>query len=356
MKKIILTLVFAAILAIGANASHTAGAAAAAPEAGPDGRSFVNGKLDKRFTLKLVRPTQFNEAIFADRRGFFDEVGIDVEYVGALPQGVSLAQAVQTGIVDMFGSGHTTNIVLARQAGVKLKIVNAGTLDSPDFAQTHMTWFVREGSGIETAADVKGKTLALTSLGGCAELWTIVYLQQNGLTREDIEIVVINRELAVEQALRQGQVDIGILHGPNNRIAYEASGLEILKKSYEIAAAAGDGTLSAVGVRAFTEEFIAEHPAAVKAYVTAVNRAQAWANANYEQALAVAADFLEVDHSLIAGYPYTESRWVEGEKIAFWVKTAEDNKFTGFETPGAVKVEDLYTNDYNPFFLGELSK
>ncbi|MDR1649331.1 MAG: ABC transporter substrate-binding protein, partial [Synergistaceae bacterium] len=242
MKKTVLTLTLAAILAIGTDASHTAQASAAAPKAGPDGRSFVNGKLDKRFTLKLVKPIQYNEAIFADKQGFFDEVGIDVEYVGELPQGVSLAQAVQTGIVDVFGSGHTTNIALARQAGVKLKIVNAGTLDSPDFAQTHMTWFVRGDSGIKSAADIKGKTLALTSLGGCAELWTIVYLRQNGLTREDIEIVVINRELAVEQAVRQGQVDIGILHGPNNRIAYEAGGLGILKKSYDIAAGAGDGT------------------------------------------------------------------------------------------------------------------
>jgi ABC-type nitrate/sulfonate/bicarbonate transport system substrate-binding protein len=355
MKKSIWAVVFATILLAGGGL-HAAQTPATPTSVGPDGRSFVDGKLDKRYTLRLVRPTQFNEAIFADKQGFFDKVGIDVEYIGSLPQGVSLAQAVQTDIVDMFGSGHTTNIVLARQAGVKLKIVNAGTLDAPDFTQTHMTWFVREDGDIRTAADIKGKTLALGSLGGCEELWTIVFLQQNGLTRKDIEIVVINKPIAIEQALRQGQVDIGILHGPNNRIAYEAGGLRILKKSYEIAAGAGDGTLSAVGVRAFTEEFIAEHPAVIKAYLAAVNRAQAWANANYDQALADAAEFLEVDHSLIAGYPYTASRWVEGEKIAFWVKTAEDNKFTGFETPGAVKAEDLYTNDYNPFFLGELSE
>ncbi|MDR1299340.1 MAG: hypothetical protein LBJ84_03710, partial [Oscillospiraceae bacterium] len=84
------------------------------PEFGPDGRAFVGGALTERFTLKLVKPTQFNEAIFADYEGFFDEVGIDVEYIDALGQGVSLAQAVQTGIVDVFGSGHTNNIVLAR--------------------------------------------------------------------------------------------------------------------------------------------------------------------------------------------------------------------------------------------------
>jgi ABC-type nitrate/sulfonate/bicarbonate transport system substrate-binding protein len=328
---------------------------APAAEVGPDGRSFVDGKLNERYSLKLVTPTQFNEAIFADYEGFFDEVGIDVEFIGALPQNISLAQAVQTGIVDVFGSGHSTNIALARQAGVKLKIVDAATLDSADFTQTHMTWFTQEGSGIESPADLKGKVIAMSGLGGCEELWNTVFLQQNGLTRDDVEVTVITTALAIEQALRQGQVDVGILHGPNNRVAYEAGGLNILVKSFDIAEKAGDGTLSAVGVRAFTEEFIAEHPAVVKAYIVAVNRAQVWANANYQAALDDAARFLEIDPGLIAGCYYTESLWVEGDKIAFWVQTAEDNKFDGFETPGKVKAEDLYTNDYNPFYLGELT-
>ncbi|MDR3277758.1 MAG: ABC transporter substrate-binding protein, partial [Oscillospiraceae bacterium] len=189
------------------------------PEYGPDGIAFADGKLTERFTLKIVKPTQFNEAIFADLEGFFDEVGIDVEYIGALPQNVSLAQAVQTGIVDVFGSGHTTNIVLARQAGVNLKVVLAGTEDSAQFNQTHMTWFVREDSPIQSIADLKGKLIGTSGLGGCAELWQDVLLGRNGLTPADVEVTVIAQEPAIEQALRQGNLDVAILHGPNNVIA-----------------------------------------------------------------------------------------------------------------------------------------
>lgn len=347
----------------GSAASTSAGAAAPASSqeaskaaAGPDGRSFENGKLNNRYTIKVVKPTQYNEIIFADKEGFLDQVGLDIEYIGSLPQNVSLAQAVTTGLVDVFGSGHTTTIVNARQAGVKLKIVNAGTVDSPDFDKTHMTWFVGEDSDIKTAAELKGKTIALGSLGGCAELWNDVLLQQNGLTKDDVTVTVISNELAQEQALRQKQVDVIILHGPNNKVAYANGGLRILAKSYDIAQAAGDGALSAVGVRAFTEDFIKEHPAVVKAYVTAVNRAQVWAAKNYDKALADAAEFLEVDPKLITGTDYTKSLWVEGDKIKFWVETAEKIKLAGFETPGAVNPEDLYTNDYNPFFTGELKE
>lgn len=336
--------------------SSGSASSASAPDttkAGPDGRTFIDGKLNKSYTLKLVKPTQFNEAIFADYEGFFKAVGLDVQYIGALPENISLAQAVATGMVDVFGSGHVTNIVNAREAGVNLKIVNAATLDSPDFNKTHMTWFVRADSKIKSPADLKGKTIATTSLGGCAELWNTVLLHQNNLNASDVHLTVISSELSIEQALRQGQIDVGILHGPNNVIAYSKGGLRILAKSYDIAKkAGGDGSLSAVGVRAFTEDFIKEHPAVVKAYVTAENRAQEWANANYDKALADAAKFLNVDPKLIAGNYYTKAQWVEGNKIQFWVKTAEDNKLAGFEKP--VDYTDLFTNEYNPFYLKEL--
>jgi ABC-type nitrate/sulfonate/bicarbonate transport system substrate-binding protein len=329
--------------------------AAPEPEYGPDGIAFADGKLTERFTLTLVKPTQFNDAIFAYEKGFYDEVGLDIEFLGALPQNVSLAQATQTGIVDVFGAGHTTNIALARQAGVNLKIVNAGTEDSPDFTQTHMTWFVLADSPIQSAADFKGKTIATTGLGGCPDLWTYVLLGQNGLSGADVEFTVLSNETLVEQALRQGDIDVGILHGPKNVSADAEGGLRVIATSYDIAKAAGNGALSAVGVRAFTEEFIAEHPAVVKAYVTASNRAQVWANANYDEALAITAEFLDVEPSMIAGCPYTKSLWVEEDRLKFWVDTAEKYAFPGFETPGAVNVKDLYTNDYNPFYLGELS-
>lgn len=337
-------------------AAGTSAPKTASAETGPDGRSFENYTLNKRYTLKVVKPTQYNEIIFADKQGFLNEVGLDVEYIGALPQNVSLAQAVSTGLVDVFGSGHATTIVNARQAGVNLKIVNAGTVDSPDFAKTHMTWFVREDSPIQSPADLKGKTIAVGSLGGCVELWNAELLRQNQLKAEDVKVTVVSSELAQEQALRQKQVDAIVLHGPNNKIAYEKGGLRILAKSYDIAEKAGDGSLSAVGVRAFTEKFIKEHPAVVKAYVTAVNRAQAWATANYDKSLEEAAKFLEVDAKLITGTDYTKSLWVEGDKIDFWIKSAETNKLAGFETPGAVNSKDLYTNEYNLFYTGELVK
>jgi len=61
---------------------------------------------------------------------------------------------------------------------------------------------------------------------------------------------------------------------------------------------------------------------------------------------------LGVDYSLIAGTTYTESLWVEAEKLDFWIKTAEKVGLAGFETPGATKAEDIFTNEYNPFYLG----
>jgi hypothetical protein len=56
----------------------------------------------------------------------------------------------------------------------------------------------------------------------------------------------------------------------------------------------------------------------------------------------------------MSGNIYPDQKWIKPEQIEWWVKTAEKNKLAGFETPGKVKVSDLYTNKLNPYYTGEL--
>ncbi|WP_052410144.1 substrate-binding domain-containing protein [Paenibacillus durus] len=101
---------------------------------------FVNGKLTKEFELKTPTFTGFNEFIIADLKGFFKEVNIKPVYTGVLAQGSNLAQSVIKGDNDLFGSGHPTNIAVARKAGAKIKIVLHSMVDSPENNKLHMTW------------------------------------------------------------------------------------------------------------------------------------------------------------------------------------------------------------------------
>ncbi|MBP2032948.1 ABC-type nitrate/sulfonate/bicarbonate transport system substrate-binding protein [Clostridium algifaecis] len=314
---------------------------------------FVNGKLTKPFHLKIETQTGFNEAIIADKKGFFKQVGIIPEYTGVLSPNVSLAQSVTKGDNDLFDSGHVVTIASARDAGAKLKIVLTSMVDSPDFDKTHMTWFVRSNSNIKSAKDLVGKTIAMSGRGSCAELWNAEFLRQNGVDVKKTKIVVM-KDQQQEQALKQGNIDVAILHSPYNMKIKNDGGARILTTSYKIGQKAGDGQASGLAVRAFSENFIKKYPDVVKAYIVADLKAQQYIDKNYQESLKIAADYLKMNIKDMSGNIYPDQKWIKPEQINFWIKTAEKNKLTNFEVPGKVKASDLYTNSLNPYYTGEL--
>ncbi|MDU4960486.1 MAG: ABC transporter substrate-binding protein [Sporomusaceae bacterium] len=314
-----------------------------------DKPKFVNGKLDREFRLKVVTPTDFNEFIIADKKGFLKEVGIIPEYTGSVPSG-SLAQSVIKGDNHLFGSGHPSTIAAARKAGAPIKIVLHSMVDDPDPDKMHMTWFVRSGGPVTSPKDLVGKKIAMSGLGGCAEFLNGDFLRRNGIARDQVEIVVM-KDAQQEQAIRQGLIDVAILHPPFNKIARNRGGLTALTTSYQIGEIAGNGALSGLAVRAFSEDFIKEYPDVVKAYIVADLKAQQYINEHYEESLQVAADFLKIDVKDMAGNIYPRQKWLQDEDIDFWVKLGERN---GFFAQGEVKASDLYTNQLNPYYTGEL--
>ncbi|WP_025695164.1 ABC transporter substrate-binding protein [Paenibacillus durus] len=315
---------------------------------------FVNGKLTKEFELKTPTFTGFNEFIIADLKGFFKEVNIKPVYTGVLAQGSNLAQSVVRGDNDLFGSGHPTNIAVARKAGAKIKIVLHSMVDSPENNKLHMTWLVKDGGKINSPADLVGKKIAVGNLGGCVDLLNSEFLKQNNIPKDKVEVVVMKDELQ-EQALRQGIIDVAVVHPPYNVKAENAGGVKVLTTSFDIGTKAGDGTIGGLAVRAFSEDFIKKHPDVVKAYIVADLKAQQWINDHYEEALKLEAEYLKIDPKDMAGNIYPNQWWVKPEQVQWWIDTAYKNKLAGFENPGEIKAEDLFTNDLNPYYTKELA-
>ncbi len=65
----------------------------------------------------------------------------------------------------------------------------------------------------------------------------------------------------------------------------------------------------------------------------------------------VAADFLKVDVKDMAGNIYPKQKWLKDEDIDFWVKLGESNEFFA---QGEIKASELYTNELNSYYTGEL--
>ncbi len=73
--------------------------------------------------------------------------------------------------------------------------------------------------------------------------------------RDKVELVILKDELQ-EQALRQGLIDVAVVHPPFNVKAENAGGLKILTTSWDIGSKAGNGIIGGLAVRAFSDDFI----------------------------------------------------------------------------------------------------
>jgi sulfonate transport system substrate-binding protein len=309
---------------------------------------FKDGKLTNEFHLKVIKGGAFDYAM-ADLNGFFKDVGIVSDYQGPI-KGGTLAQAVVKGDVDVMHSGHVVNIAMARKAGIKIKIVMEGMVDHPDSDKGHMYWVVQDTGKINSAQDLIGKKIAVSGRGSCVDLLTYEYLRQNGIQQDQVELVNMP-DAQQEQALRQGLIDVAVLHSTYSMAAQQRPGVKVLVSSYQIGNAAGDGETGGLAVRAFSEEFIKKHPDVVKAYIVGNYRGQQWGNKNFEEAKNLWAKYNDAPVS--GGNWHSNDKWVDEKKIQFWVAMMERN---GFAKPGEIDVKDLYTNDLNPFYTGELKE
>jgi ABC-type nitrate/sulfonate/bicarbonate transport system substrate-binding protein len=312
---------------------------------------FVNGKLDKPFTLRSPTMSGFNEIYIGDQLGFYKEVGLNIEYTGSMT-GSMLAQSVIKGDNDLFGTGHILTIAKAREAGAKIKMVLQGSFDDPEPRKIHMSYLVRDDSPIKTAKDVIGKKVSIAYVGSCVELLFSEWLRQNGIKREQVEWVVMP-DAQAENALRTGAIDVAGIHAVFVATAISRGGVHALVNTWQIGTAAGNGPASSYSSRAFSEDFINNYPDVVKAYIAATVKTQHWINKNYDKAIEIAAEYLKVDKSKAGGTVFPPEFGIDPKKVDFWIKMMEEN---GFVKPGSAKPAELYTNSLNPYLSGELKQ
>ena len=116
----------------------------------------------------------------AKGKGYFAEAGIDVNFVVARG-GVDVAKQVGAGNAPLGGIVADAPIMV-RQNGVPIKIV--AVFGGRGFMQL----VVREDSGIETPADLKGKTISVMSFQDTTYYALLGLLASVGLTPDDLNI------------------------------------------------------------------------------------------------------------------------------------------------------------------------
>src|SRR5215470_14022109 len=140
-------------------------------------------RADEKITYLFPAPPilpAFGPIQLAKGKGYFTQAGLDVTFAVARG-GVDVAKEVGAGNVPLGGIVADGPIVV-RQNGVPIKIV--AVFGGKDFMQL----VVREDSGIEKPADLKGKTITVMSYQDTTFYALLGLLASVGLTQDDVNI------------------------------------------------------------------------------------------------------------------------------------------------------------------------
>jgi ABC-type nitrate/sulfonate/bicarbonate transport system substrate-binding protein len=281
--------------------------------------------------------------------GYFEQV--ELEWIGDVTGGPASIQAAVTGETE-FGGAFNGAIAKLQStgAGVTSVISYYGADD-----ETFGGFYTVEGSPISGARDLVGKKVGVNTLGAQSETLLREWLSREGLTADEaaqVELVVVP-PVNAEQTLREGQVDVASLGGVIKEKALDRGGLELLVGENELYGAFAYGTYI------LRDDFIAENEPAVADFVQGTARAIRWAQttpvddvrARYEEIITErdrgeTTDLVRYWKS--SSLP-TPGGVIQDDEISVWVDWLLED---GQVEEGELVVEDLYTNEFNPYSNG----
>nr|WP_319484933.1 ABC transporter substrate-binding protein [uncultured Cohaesibacter sp.] len=206
--------------------------------------------------------------------GFFADQGIEVEF---LYGGASdILTNIAAGNVD-FGFPNGDAVVAAASNGLPIKVVHT------TYQRGIGALLAKSSSGIKTYADLKGKTVAVTSLGSPNYLQLQVGLAKAGLTLDDVKVEVVSSG-AIVQTLQSDDVD-AIIFSELRKYALEANGFEVNM------ILSNDFLPSFGNVLVTSSKLLADNPDLVKRMTNAVTASYAWViDGHIDDALQISMD------------------------------------------------------------------
>ncbi len=278
-------------------------------------------------------------AIIAEKKEFFEQEGITVEKVGTIQSSV-MKTVLASGDIDVILGWHTDTVIKSRLSGMDFKIIAAGSDATRD--HPHMSATVLENSTIRSAKDLKGKKIGVSVIlnEGCMYYSLSDYLKTAGLTVNDVELVTMP-DSQQWQALKQGLIDVGILHAPYSGIAVNTGGRRLFTDY--------DTMNGAVSLVISSDRAIKEKPAALKGFVSAIAKAEDWTNAHPDEADKIISEELALD--LLTSRYMDRRVWVEHGLMTDGIvqKWIDIMVRYGNLKEGQIKISDVYTNEFNPY-------
>jgi NitT/TauT family transport system substrate-binding protein len=247
-------------------------------------RSAGSGTLVK---VGLPQTANATSGYVAGRR-FFKGEGLAFEPV-KVANGAKAIPMLLNGQLDIaLGDGMGT--LTAAANGVPLQVIGIATV-APRDPKLDPTALVTADKGV-TAADLAGRSVAVSQLGGAPELVAKSAIDAGGGDSSAVRFVELDPAQMVP-ALKAHRVDGALVTEPFATAA-EQQGLPILSRPQSVGEPGLPSTLWVTSKR-----YAAEHPDVVKTFVRAVQKGGREANADPAGARSVAATFMDADPKVV---------------------------------------------------------
>ncbi|MDR2738224.1 MAG: ABC transporter substrate-binding protein [Treponema sp.] len=272
----------------------------------------------------------------ADDLGYFDNAKVKPRYVGQIAAG-QMIPALTTGDLDV-ANRHTPLVVAAVASGADIKIFAAGSKSTQ--ADPHMKYFVKADSPIRSIKDFGGKTLGINSFGACSEYVTKKYCLDNGIDPSSISMITAP-DAEQEVPLLRGDTDVAIIHPlSSGRASANTIDFRLLFSDWDI-----DGGISGMCPYSVSGDFLKKHPEAVAELTAILAKAAQWNNEHREEARALMAKRFGFKLEETEMFEFYPDQIIPEPNIQYWLERLEAEKKL---TPGQVKPNQVFTNQYNP--------
>ncbi len=178
----------------------------------------------RKLKMRVALATEEAGNFIAVEKGFFREVGLDVELVTTQGTPGEVIPLLAVGELDLFSGAIVAALVNAKAQGVDVTVVaGEGALRRGNVYHAYAVRKELYDQGVRTVADLRGRSLAMPSDAGIDLLELKLVLESGGLTLEDIQMQLI-RLPDMPAALQNGAVEAAELVEPYLTIATKQLG------------------------------------------------------------------------------------------------------------------------------------
>jgi NitT/TauT family transport system substrate-binding protein len=332
--------------------------ASAAATAATIGAPFIRKASAAPVTIRYatgggIGPNEMETVIYLDwmqknvLKGYGKDYTVDMTFTRGTPETGTLLAAGQVDMGTLSFSVFATSI-LKNVVPNGMTIVSDNYQDGkPGYAQN--TFFVLKDSPIKNAQDLKGKIIGVNAFGSAVDLLMRVWLKKNGIDpRTDVQVV----EIAFANqaaAIREKRIDCGVMILP-------FMNAELAKGDLRALFTGGDafGGPYAVIFQVTTNDFLKQHPEAVKSFLADYVRGLHWFYdpANRKQAIAITADFTKSPADVLDSYFMTARDYYRDPNACVSltaIQTPIDAMLSVGFIDKPVKVADYVNMSYLPY-------